>query len=160
MNDFASAFSAELLKTKRSLFLKTSLAIPAGIMLIELIGALQRNTLGIQPGVNFWSAISEHVSRIWIFMLLPLLITLQTALIGETDFRNSTWKVVGCQPRPRWALIAAKQCLAFSIAFISLVSLVASLFLFGMILSILKPEFQVNAYIPLVDLGWFFFARL
>jgi hypothetical protein len=126
--------------------------------LIELVGALQRNTLGIQPGVNFWSAISEHISRIWIFMLLPLLITLQTALIGETDYRSGTWKVVCCQPRRRWTLIAAKQCLAFCIAFISLISLVASLLLFGLILSVLKPEFQVNADIPLMDLGWFFFA--
>ena len=158
MRDFISVFSAELLKTKRSLLLKTSLLIPAGIMLIELIGALQRNTLGIAPGVNFWSAISESISRIWIFMLFPLLITLQTALIGETDFRNGTWKVVCSQPRRRWMLIAAKQCLAFFVAFVSLVSLVVSLLLFGLILSIFKPEFQVSASIPLAELGLFFFA--
>jgi Uncharacterized protein conserved in bacteria len=138
--------------------LKVSLAIPAGIMLFEWIGALQRNTLGIQPGVNFWSAIAEHISRIWIFLLFPLLITLQTALIGETDYREGTWKVVCSQPVKRWMAVAAKQCLAVLAAFISLICLLLCLLLFGFSLSILKPEFQVSAYIPLAELGWFFLA--
>ncbi len=158
MSAFASVFSAELLKAKRSLLLKVSLLIPAGVMLLELIDALQRNTLGIQPDVNFWSAISEHISRIWLFMLYPLLITLQTALIGEMDYRSGTWKVVCSQPKKRWIVIAAKQSLAAIVAFISLACLLVCLLLFGFCLSILKPEFQVNAYIPLADLGWFFLA--
>jgi len=158
MKEFFAVFSAELLKAKRSLLLKVSLAIPAGIMLFEWIGALQRNTLGIQPGVNFWSAIAEHISRIWIFLLFPLLITLQTALIGETDYREGTWKVVCSQPVKRWMAVAAKQCLAVLAAFISLICLLLCLLLFGFSLSILKPEFQVSAYIPLAELGWFFLA--
>lgn len=158
MNDFFAVFSAELLKAKRSLLLKVSLAVPAGIMLFEWIGALQRNSLGIRPGVNFWSAISEHISRIWIFLLFPLLITLQTALIGELDYREGTWKVVCSQPKKRWMVVAAKQCLAVLAAFISLICLLLCLLLFGFSLGILKPEFQVNAYIPLAELGWFFFA--
>jgi hypothetical protein len=158
MSEFLSVFSIELIKARRSLLLKVSLLIPAGIMLFELIGAIQRNTLGIMPGVNFWSAISEHLSRIWIFLLYPLLITLQTALIGEMDFRNNTWKVVYCQPKKRWMVIAAKQCLAFSVAFISLVCLFACLFPFGFTLRFLKPEFHVNTYIPMAELGWFFLA--
>lgn len=158
MRDFLAVFSAELLKAKRSLLVKTSLAVPAGLMMIEWIGALQRNTLGIQPGVNFWAAIAEHISRIWWFFLFPLTVTLQNALIGELDFRNGTWKVVCSQPKRRWQLIAAKQCLAVLIAFFSLACLFICLLLFGFSLSILKPEFQVDAVIPLQELAWFFTA--
>ena len=56
-------------------------------------------------------------------------------------------------------LIAAKQCLAFCAAFVSLVRPGPSACsLFGLILGIFKPEFHVSAHIPLAELGWFFFA--
>jgi hypothetical protein len=113
---------------------------------------------GIEAGVNFWPAIAEAFSRIWLFLLYPLLLTLQTALIGEMDFRYNTWKVAFSQPKKRWQVVARKQALAFLVAFIALVCLFACTLLFGLSLRYLKPEFHVDAFIPVAELAWFYLA--
>lgn len=157
MRTMLRVISSELIKLKRSLLLKVSVLIPAGFIIFEFIGALQRNTLGISPGVNFWSAITESISRTWFFLLSPLLFTLQTALIGELERVNDTWKVINSQPVGRFLVIVVKQIIAFIVACISLIVLLISLILVGLALKHLKPEFNVDAYIPIVEMARFLF---
>ena len=158
MHDFILVFRAEWRKLKRSLLLKVSILIPLGLVVLELAGALRRTSLGIEPGVNFWSAAAEYFSRTWLFLLYPLIITLQNALMGEVEYSNKTWKLIFSQPKMRWLVLAAKQCIAWIMAFISLASLFVGMLLFGGLLSVLKPAIHVDAYIPFAEIAWFYLA--
>jgi len=158
MHAFISAFRVEKLKLKHSLLLQVSILIPVGYIALELVGALQRQSLGIEAGVNFWSAITESFSRNWLFLLYPLLLTLQTALLGDMEYRNNTWQLIFCQPKKRSLILAAKQLMAVVIPFISLLCMFAGMLLFGFILKYLKPEFHVDNNIPFAEIGWTFLA--
>ncbi len=161
MRQFFLVLKAECIKLKRSLLLKVSILIPLGFVVLGLIGALRYGISGIpgiKSGVNFWMAIAEQFSRTWLFLLYPLTITLQGALMGEMEYRNKTWKMIFSQPKRRWLILAVKHCIVVGVAFVSVICLFLGLLLFGGLLSVLKPSVNVDAYIPFAEIIWLFFA--
>ena len=106
--------------------------------------------------MDFWLASSEAFARNWFFLIYPLLITLQTALLGDIEYKNRTWKVIFTQPRNRGLNLAAKQFIALAVPFISTICMTMGIILSGIFLKIIKPEIHVIENIPIEKIGQIF----
>ena len=158
MRAFIAVFRAELIKLRHSLLLRISILIPLGYVALRIISAYQRDIYTMATGANVWLDAADLFYRVWIFFVFPLLVTLQTALLGDMEYRNNTWQLVFSQPKKRRLVLLAKQLIALIVPFLSLLCLAAGMALFAILLKVLKPDFSMPAAIPLKEIGWMFLA--
>jgi ABC-2 type transport system permease protein len=148
MNALTRALSAETLKLRRTLALWLALLTPGALVFLEVAGATQRQGNLLQPGVNRWQMMFEHLFSIWVMLVLPLFITLETALLGQLEHGNDTWKLAHTQPIPRWATLAAKQLWALGLAVLGMLTLIGLTLLGGAVLDLIMPELYIEPPIP------------
>jgi len=150
MNAFTRAFRAETLKMKRTLSLWLTLLTPAALVFLEVVGATQRQgQLSSLPlDINRWSLLFEDLFAIWVLLVFPLFITLETALLGQLEHGNGTWKLVQTQPVPRWTTLAAKQTWGLGLVTLGMLALIVLTLIGGTILDILMPELAIEPPIP------------
>jgi hypothetical protein len=150
MNAITRALRAETLKMKRTLALWLTLLTPAALVFLEVAGATQNQgrLSSLPPDINRWSLLFEDLFSIWVILIFPLFITLETALLGQLEHGNSTWKLVHAQPIPRWATLAAKQLWGLGLVALGMLALIGLTLLGGTILDILMPELAIEPPIP------------
>jgi hypothetical protein len=150
MNAITRALRAETLKMKRTLALWLTLLTPAALVFLEVAGATQRQgQLSALPSdINRWSLLFEDLFDIWVFLVFPLFITLETALLGQLEYSNGTWKLVHTQPVPRWATLAAKQIWGLGLVALGMLALIGLTLIGGNLLDILMPELAIEPPIP------------
>lgn len=154
MNALTRALRAETLKMKRTLALWLTLLTPAALVFLEVAGATQNQgrLSSLTPDINRWSLLFEDLYSIWVILIFPLFITLETALLGQLEHGNSTWKFVHTQPIPRWATLAAKQLWGLGLVALGMLALIGLTVLGGTILDILMPELAIEPPIPWKDI--------
>jgi hypothetical protein len=152
MTTLIKTIQAELIKTKRTLAFWLTLLTPAALVFMEVAMASQRNLGRIPADVNLWGYMYENVLTYWVILILPLFISLETALLAGLEHRNKTWKLLYTQPVPREALIAAKQILAVSLICLSMVVLLILSMLGGVIIMLLIPELDFGTVIPWAEI--------
>ena len=154
MKALTSALSAETLKMKRTLALWLTLLTPAALVFLEVAGATQQqgNLSSLSPDINRWSLLFEELLSIWVILIFPLFITLETALLGQLEHGNNTWKLTYTQPVPRWATLAAKQIWGLGLIVLGMLALIGLTFVGGTILDILMPELKIEPPIPWVEI--------
>ena len=69
--------------------------------------------------------------------VLPLFVTLETALLAGWEHVNDTWKVLNAQPIPRWMVITAKQYSGLVLLGISHLFLARAVIVSGLLLTVL-----------------------
>jgi hypothetical protein len=143
---------AEALKMKRTIALKMVVLAPAVIFLLILFMASQvpfsmlrsrRNNAG-----NEWPALARSVLRFWVFLMMPLFITLETALVAGLDHSDNQWKSLLARPVPRWTLYVAKLIVVLAMTAISVLVLLGGILFDGLILPRLQPELVFGFPIP------------
>ena len=85
--------------------------------------------------------------------MLPLLITLETALLNGIEHGEKQWKHIFAMPIPRHAVYAAKLLVAQALAAASTLILAVIIVLVGLALTRLRPELANS--VP-VHFGWIF----
>jgi hypothetical protein len=164
MQALSRAIHAETLKMKRTLALWLTVLTPAALVFLEIAGATQNQgrLSALTPDINRWSLLFEDLFSIWVILIFPLFITLETALVGQIEHGNGTWKLIHTQPVPRWATLAAKQIWGLGLIALGMLALIALTFIGGTILDILMPELAIEPPIPwqamFTQLGIAFFA--
>ena len=150
MNDLAHALSAETIKMKRTLALWLALLTPAALVFLEVAAVTQSQgrLSSLSPDLNRWSLLFEDLFNIWVILIFPLFITLETALLGQVEHANHTWKLVHTQPIPRWATLAAKQIWGLGLVALGMLALIGLTLIGGTILDILMPELAFALPIP------------
>jgi hypothetical protein len=150
MNALTRALCAETLKMKRTLALWLTILTPAALVFLEVVGATQRQgqLSLLPPDINRWSMLFEDLFSLWVILVFPLFITLETALLGQLEHGNGTWKLVDTQPVPRWATLAVKQIWGLGLVTLGMLALVALTLIGGIILDILVPELAIEPPIP------------
>jgi hypothetical protein len=150
MNALRRALQTENLKMKRTLALGMALLTPAALVFLEIAGASQRqaNLSAVSADINLWAVLFEEMFSIWVPLIFPLFITLETALLGQVEHKNNTWKLINSQPIPRWAILAAKQIWGFMLVAIGMLTLIALTVVGGGILDLLLPEITMQQPIP------------
>lgn len=135
------ALSAESLKLRGTLALWMSLIAPAtvvGLVVLQLLSMDMRG--GPKPAAQAWDGYLSAVLHLWAFLMLPLFITLQSALIAGLEHGNQQWKHLLSLPVPKGAHYLAKLLAQLGLVALSLLALAALLPLGGWVLGQLRPQ--------------------
>jgi hypothetical protein len=101
-----------------------------------------------------WIEYGGQAVFLWAVLLLPLFITLETALLANLEHVNGQWKHLFALPVSRGAIYAAKQVSGMAIIGLSMIALYLYIPLSGLALRLLVPGLGFEAPVP-----WGPFAR-
>jgi hypothetical protein len=148
---FVRALQAETLKIKRTLALWLVPVAPLVIVGLQTALVVERpnSYLGQGPG-DTWLGYGAQVVLLWCLLMLPLFVTLETALLANLEHGNQQWKHLFALPVPRGAIYAAKQVSGMALIALSMVILYLYIVLSGLLLRSLTPGIGFEAPIPWV----------
>jgi hypothetical protein len=118
-----NALYAEGLKLRRTRALWLAFGAPLAVVLLFVLLTIA----GAFPGDATWPRTVQGMLGLWVTLMLPLYIALETALINAVDHEARGWKHVFAQPVPRWCVHAAKLIVAVAMVGISSAVLVGGL---------------------------------
>jgi lantibiotic transport system permease protein len=124
MTALARALSAEVLKMKRTLALLVALALPLVVILMNFFMFMRWSNFA--DDFNGWDFFVNNNMSIWVVLMLPLYVTLETALLAGLEHSPQGWKHLAALPIPRGAVYAAKQVIAMAMVALSMVVVVAA----------------------------------
>jgi hypothetical protein len=143
------ALRAEWLKIKGTLALWLAPITPLVIVALQIAIVLQRESYYRQQQyADPWGEYGEQIVFLWTLLMLPLFITLETALLGNLEHGNQQWKHLFALPVPRGAIYAAKQIIAMFLIGLSMVALYLYIAASGLALRLLTPGLGFEAPIP------------
>ena len=147
------ALHAERLKTKRTLALWLAPLAPLVIIALQMAVVFQQQKYYKAKDIaNAWIDYGQQTVFLWAILMLPLFITLETALLAHLEHGNGQWKHLFALPIPRGAIYAAKQVSSMAIIGLSMAALYATIILSGLALRELTPGLGFEAPVPWWDL--------
>jgi hypothetical protein len=99
-------------------------------------------------GGSIWLWHGKFIQTLWALLLLPLFVTLETALQAGLEHSNGTWKQLFAQPAPRWMIIATKQFSGLVLIGISQILLWGLTIGSGYLLRYVRPDLGFDTPIP------------
>ncbi len=146
------ALHSEVLKMKRTIALKMVVLCPAVVVLLILFAASQApfSTLNRSGVGNKWMVLAGLTLRVWAVLMMPLFITLETALVAGLDHSDNQWKSLLARPVPRWTLYMAKLIVVMAMTAISTLVLLCGILMDGAILARVQPEVVFAFPVPWV----------
>jgi lantibiotic transport system permease protein len=145
------ALSAETLKLKRTIAFKMAVLAPLAVVLLTAFMASQApvSTLHLRPSANLWLALARTNLQFWGLLMLPLYITLETALIAGVDHAENQWKALFARPVPRWTVYVAKLLVAMSMVATSGLVLLGAILAAGTVLPhLMHSQLRFGSPIP------------
>jgi hypothetical protein len=141
---------AELLKMKRTIALKMVVLAPAVVVLLILFATYQVpfSTLNSNGIRNKWTVLASLTLRVWVMLMMPLYITLETALVAGLDHSENQWKSLLARPMPRWTLYVAKLMVVMAMTAMSTLVLLCGILIDGAILARVQSEVVFGFPIP------------
>jgi hypothetical protein len=135
---------------KRTIALKMVVLAPAVIILPILFLASQvpfsmLNRNGI---ANEWTTLERRILTPWVFLMMPLYITLEAALIAGLDHSENQWKSLLARPVPRWTLYVAKLVVVAAMTVIGTLVLLGGILMDGAILPRVQSELIFGFPVP------------
>jgi lantibiotic transport system permease protein len=137
------ALSAERLKLKRTVALRVAIAAPLVVVILNLLVFHQRNMAEV-TGSDLWFKFAQQIIILWALLMLPLFVTLETALMGALESSEKNWKHLFALPIPRGAIYAAKILTTIGIIGLSKAVLFTATLGLGWLLGCLKPHYQLS----------------
>ncbi len=146
MNALGRALSAELLKTKRTLALLMTVIAPALIAVIQFAMYIQNREYYLShQDQNEWLTLNQNAMIFWSLVMLPLFVTLETALLSGLEYGRKNWTLLYTMPVPRWAFYAAKEVISLALIGISTLVMFGLIVLDGLILQAVNPAYGLSA---------------
>lgn len=152
MKTLINVIKAEYLKMKRTLAFWLALIIPLSIVLLQFAVFAQRGPASLRKDVDPWIWLCQSNLVMWSLIMLPLFITLETALLANMEHNNNTWKKLFALPVPRWMIIFAKQVTAVMLTALSMLFHWGLTLLMGFSLQAIDPGFGLGGSPPWVSL--------
>jgi ABC-2 type transport system permease protein len=143
---------AEGLKMRRTLALALAFIAPLSITLLQFGMFAQRGPASIYSDVDAWLWVCQSNLVIWSLIMLPLFITLETALLANMEHNSQMWKKLFAMPVPRWMTILAKQVSALMLIALSCLVLWALTLLMGFALQAIDPAYGLVGTPPWLSL--------
>lgn len=145
------ALSAESLKLKRTIATRLVLLAPLAIVVLVLFLASQSpfSTLGRMGVSNEWAALTRVSLMLWTLLMLPLYMTIESALVAGLDHAENHWKSLFARPVPRWTVYVAKFIVVYSITTAGTVVLLCGVLIDGWLLPGFQAEYRFHAPVPL-----------
>lgn len=157
MSALSRALSAEALKLKGTLALWMCLIAPGVVVALYVLQIAASNfpaSRATPDPVQAWHIFSQSVFGLWAFLMLPLFVTLESALLAGLEHGDRQWKHLLALPLPRGAHYGAKLVALAALVALAFLALVALIPIGGLVLSWLKPAFGLAGAPP-----WEFLLR-
>lgn len=156
IQDLVRALQAERLKLKNTLAFWLTLISPAVIVLMQVLMAYKRSTYNNPMlDADVWGTYATGTMVYWSLLMLPLFVTLETALVAQLEHSQGGWKHLFTLPIARGALYAAKQIGSLGLIAISLVIVVILTVLGGLSLRLIAPGYGFEAKPPVAAIVTF-----
>ncbi len=114
----------------------------------EPLICLERGSIGGQEGARGWIWFGQVNMVYWGLLMLPMFVTLETALVCNMEHATGHWKHLNALPVPRGVLYAAKQCAGMGLIALSSLALVLSTVAAGAVLRLLRPGIDLDGAVP------------
>jgi lantibiotic transport system permease protein len=141
---------AEMLKIKRTIALKMVVIAPAIVVLLVFFvvsqapfSSLHRN--GIK---NEWIGLENLTLFLWAFLMMPLYVTLESALVAGLDHSENHWKSLLARPVPRWMFPVAKLIVVMAMTVVATLVLLCGILISGAILPRIQPQVVFGFPVP------------
>ncbi|MCK5147524.1 ABC transporter permease [bacterium] len=140
-------FQLEWMKMRNTLAWTLIFVAPSVVTLLQFFIILKMGVGDPKDGLSPWTPFFQQTMMFWSLLMLPLFITLETALLAGLEHQESHWKQILIQPVRRVEIYAAKFMAAMALMALSLIILWASILFFGFVLVWIRPAygFQHNA---------------
>ena len=147
--------NAEMLKLKRTIAVPMAVLAPVLITLFAFVMGANASfsTLNRNGSTREWAMLTDLSLLFWAGLMLPLLITLETALLAGLEHSESQWKSLLARPLPRWNFYAAKLLVSLALATASTGLLVVGIVLDGAVLPRIQPELALELPVPWIDIA-------
>jgi len=145
------ALHAELLKLKRTLAFRMIFLLPFLVALLEFFVVLR--TKKFPPGFELWQTLPKNSLQVWAVFMMPLLITLETALLNGIEHSDKQWKHIFALPIPRHSVYFAKFLVAQALILTSTVILSLLTAIVGVAGIIFRPELANAGPVPFLLLA-------
>jgi ABC-2 type transport system permease protein len=163
MKDLARATFVEIYKLRRTLALRAALLLPIGGVAMTTVVNLSRarGSEFVLDHPNGWETLMlDQTLVLWCFVMLPLFVSLETALLAGIEHREGNWKQLFALPIPRWTIYTAKLLVAFGLVCLTSLELAAGIGLQGWILLKIRPDLGLTHPIPWDLIFWRTFVIL
>src|SRR5262245_61489642 len=97
---------AELLKLKRTLAFHMIYVAPLLVALLQFFVVWKSRQFG--PQFKLWETLPKSTLSVWAIFMMPLLITLETALLNGIEHNDKHWKHIFALPIRRYTVYIAK----------------------------------------------------
>ncbi len=140
MNPFFRTFAGELMKLRRTLASWMIFAAPLLVLLLQFMLFHQRAAYFSRDHKPLWDTLQRNSLALWSILMLPLYITLQTALLAGLEHTEDRWRSLLTYPVPRWAIYWAKLIMPVLMVGVSSFVLSFGSIAAGLLLRDVKPE--------------------
>jgi len=157
MKYLSRAVGVELLKLRRTLALWASWVIPVAVLAMTTAINLSRGygTKFVLDEPNGWDSLMLDLTLVlWCFVVLPLFVALEAALLAGIEHRENTWKHLFALPLPRSTIYVAKLLVGFGLVCVTSLVLAAGTALQGWIILTLRPDLGLSTPIPWALILW------
>jgi hypothetical protein len=151
MNRPFRAMQVEVFKLRRTLALWAALLVPVMVIAMTLAMNLSRatGTRFVLDEPNGWDTLMlDQTLVLWCFVLLPLFVALETALLAGVEHRENTWKHLFALPVQRWTVYVSKLLVSMALVCLSSLVLAAGTAFQGWLLLTFRPDLGPSHPIP------------
>ena len=149
MKTLTLTLSTEIIKMRRTLGFWLTLLAPLVVAGLEfLVMVAQGEDMMRFADGQPWLWHMKFTLTLWGLFVLPLFVTLETALLAGWEHGNGTWKLLYSQPIPRWMVTAAKQFSGLLLLGISHLFLGLAVIGTGLLLHQVDPTLGLDAPVP------------
>jgi hypothetical protein len=147
----ARALAAERLKLRRTLALRMSIVTPAVVVALCVLQLAVADTRGANDPQQAWRQFAGASFALWAFLMMPLFVTLETALLAGIEHGERQWKHLLALPVPRSVHYLAKWVALLALLLGSALVFVALIGGGGWVLMQTQPESGLAGWPPW---GW------
>ncbi len=140
---------AEMLKLKRTLAFRMVFVAPLLVATLQFFILLEKRQFSAD--FKLWDTVFRVSLNVWAVFLMPLLITLETALLSGLEHGEKQWKHILALPVTRHSVYLVKLVTAHALILLSTLFLLALSLLVGLIAMRLRKELATPGW---PDFGW------
>jgi hypothetical protein len=151
VKDYFRAISSEVLKMKRTLALWLVIVAPLSVILLQFL-VVVRPSFNFRAGMVPWLQLTNNIISLWALLMLPLFVTLESALVSNLEHGEKQWKHLFALPVSRQAIYLAKLTVNFSLIALSSLLLWLVGIGSGYLLHLLRPSLGFGTSAPWVGM--------
>jgi hypothetical protein len=119
---------------------------------IQFVIVLDRGAGFLDSIPSAWQWYGQQTMIFWSFLMLPLFITLETALVAGLEHSGNHWKHIFSQPVSRGSVYAAKLVSGMALIALSQLMLFLYVLLSGWLLGLIQPDLGFSPAVPVGDI--------